>query len=586
VVSRAVVLDVVVTDGKGHPVKGLKKSDFALREDGAPQTLKSFEEHNSGAAATPEAGSKLPANTYTNLIAAPNSSASTVLLIDAENTDIDAQMYLHEQLVDYIRHMTPGTSMAIFVLAGRMHLVQGFTTDQQVLLEAINRRWAKPNLGFFEGGNSAYRHFRRDILHEGMQELGRYLAGFPGRKNLIWFNNPGMIADAYRIFAGDGEIVAVAAGTGLGPQAAGGVGPAGRGASNGAMPNGFLAYEEPWDLIGIPFRDTDNFNDDLSETTDVLTLSRVAVYPVDARGLIAGGSPHAIARAEVEDSYMSAIAEATGGKSFYSTNDLEQAVAEVVETGSNYYTVSYTPTNNNWNGKFRRIKVEINGQKLNLEYRKGYLARDREEQEQRHLAAAQRVSGKFIPTAETEAGKPPGVLIHRGPDESLQASMTLGAIPPTELIFAASLAPSEKIEKTGKKAALPRDNYLRPKFHSEPYRNYHVLYATDAATLGFRRTPDGIRHDQIDFVAVVYTGEGDVVNSLITSMHLDLSEASYLRLVQTGLIISQRIAVPVKGTYFLRLGIRDAAGDRVGAMELPLGDVKAGGAGAGQTVAP
>jgi VWFA-related protein len=578
VVSRAVVLDIVATDGNGHPVKGLKKSDFTLLEDGAPQTLKSFEEHSPGPSATAETAPKLPANTYSNFIAAPDNSASTVLLIDAENTNIDAQMQLHNQLVEYITEAPPGSSMAIFALGDRMHLVQGFTTDQKVLLEALNRKWARPRLGVFEGGNDADRHFRRDILHEGMRELGRYLAGFPGRKNLIWFNNPSMVADAYRIFAGDGERASAGAGTGLAPQAAGGAGASTRSASGAGLIHGPLTNEEPADLIGNPFRDSDTFYDDLNETTDVLTLSRVAVYLVDARGLVTGG-PQAIAQVDLDNSYVGAIAEATGGKSFYNTNGLKQAVAEVVETGSNYYTVSYTPTNNNWNGKFRRIKVEVNGRKLNLEYRNGYMARDRGEQEQRHLAAAQRVSGNFVPTVETQSGRPQGVLIHRGPDESLQASMTLGAIPPTELIFEASLMPSAKIEKTGKKAALPLDNYLRPKFHSEPYHNYHVTYTTDAGKIGFRRTPDGIRHDQIDFVAVVYTDQGEVVNSLITSMRLDLSEATYRRLMQAGLTISQRIAIPAKGKHYLRLGIRDAAGDRVGAMEIPVEDVKPGVAG-------
>jgi len=585
VVSRAVVLDIAVTDAKGHPVRGLKKSDFTLLEDGAPQALKSFEEHNSGTVSSADTAAKLPANTYTNYIAAPNSNASTVLLIDAEDTDLDAQMQLHEQLVDYIKHMTPGTSLAIFALDDRMHLVQGFTTDQQLLLEAINRKWATPHQGVFEGGRSAYRHFRREIIREGMQELGRYLSGFSGRKNLIWFNNPSMVVDAYLNDA-DGTVRARAASAGGGaPGSAGNSGATARRASGAAFDSGVLANEEPVNLIGNSFHDATEFEGDLSETTDVLTLSRVAVYIVDARGLVTGG-PNAGERVNLDNSYLSTISEATGGKSFYNTNGLKNIIAEVVETGSNYYTVSYTPTNNNWNGKFRHIKVEVNGQKLNLEYRSGYLARDREDQEQRHLAAVQRISGKFIPAAETQTGNTPGVLIHRGPDESLQASMTLGAIPPTELIFAASLTSSTKVEKAGKKAELPPDNYLRPRFHAEPYRNYHLLYATDARKIGFRRTPDGIRHDQIDFVAVVYTDQGVVVNSLITSVHFDLSDPSYRRLTQTGLTMSQRIAVPVKGRYFIRVGIRDAAGDRVGAMEIPAEDVKPGVAGVGQTLEP
>jgi hypothetical protein len=40
--ARQVVLDVVVTDNRGLPAKGLKQHDFYLSEDGVPQILASF----------------------------------------------------------------------------------------------------------------------------------------------------------------------------------------------------------------------------------------------------------------------------------------------------------------------------------------------------------------------------------------------------------------------------------------------------------------------------------------------------------------------------------------------------------------
>ena len=44
--ARLVVLDVVVTDNSGKPVKGLKPSDFTLTEDGVAENLASFTEHD------------------------------------------------------------------------------------------------------------------------------------------------------------------------------------------------------------------------------------------------------------------------------------------------------------------------------------------------------------------------------------------------------------------------------------------------------------------------------------------------------------------------------------------------------------
>ena len=42
---RRVVVDVVVTDQKGKPVKGLTENDFQVLEDGKPQQIRSFDEH-------------------------------------------------------------------------------------------------------------------------------------------------------------------------------------------------------------------------------------------------------------------------------------------------------------------------------------------------------------------------------------------------------------------------------------------------------------------------------------------------------------------------------------------------------------
>ena len=46
VTSRLVILDVVVSDGHNHPAAGLKPSDFTLTEDGVPQKIDSFTEHD------------------------------------------------------------------------------------------------------------------------------------------------------------------------------------------------------------------------------------------------------------------------------------------------------------------------------------------------------------------------------------------------------------------------------------------------------------------------------------------------------------------------------------------------------------
>ena len=41
---------------------------------------------------------------------------------------------------------------------------------------------------------------------------------------------------------------------------------------------------------------------------------------------------------------------------------------------SHYYTLYYTPTNGDWNGKYRATTVEVAKKGLHLSYRKGYYA--------------------------------------------------------------------------------------------------------------------------------------------------------------------------------------------------------------------
>jgi hypothetical protein len=419
-----------------------------------------------------------------------------------------------------------------------------------VLLHAVESKRDEPRLPPLTGpGNYAYNRIREDILMNGMHTMARYLAGFPGRKNLIWCTG-----HLPRTLYGDG--------------------------------------------FGNPFPDTPTFIDDLNQTTDELRLSRVAVYPIDSRGLEtdpafdASNARRSSLRATpgphnfIQNVELEEVAEATGGKAYYNTNGLKQAIAQIIDNGSNYYTISYTPSDPNWNGGYRKIKVEVAASGVHLQYRRGYYARNRERLEQRHVAKAGRrqITGQFDPANETKAGQSATVL--RGPQESLAASMTLGAVPPTELIFDVSVSPGTAVQKLEKNDPRPKDNYLRAEFAKKPYRNYRVILATPGRTIQFGQSADGLHHGQVECVLVVYSDKGDVVNSLITTSLLDLDPLNYKKVLNGFITTAQEIAVPVKGNYFLRVGVHDVAGNKVGATEIPVDEIKLGVAGPGQTLQP
>ncbi len=46
--TNRVVVDVIVTDKKGHAVHGLTGNDFAVFEEGTPQKIESFSENDAG----------------------------------------------------------------------------------------------------------------------------------------------------------------------------------------------------------------------------------------------------------------------------------------------------------------------------------------------------------------------------------------------------------------------------------------------------------------------------------------------------------------------------------------------------------
>jgi len=556
--TREVQLDVVVVDGKGNPVKGLKKDDFVLTEDGVVQQVLDFQEHGPMSAAEQAALNpvgKLPPNTFSNFTPAVDTNASTVVLIDALDMGTTSQMELHQQIIEYLKSMKSGTPIAIFLLDARMHLVQGFTSDPAVLMEAVKSRRCgpvvQPDFSIY-GPENAWR-VRQSVRTEGMQVLGRYLAGFPGRKNVIWFSG----YEPHKVLF------------------------------NNASSNAFPDVEAP-DL-------------DFAQA-DALRLSRVAVYPVDAAGLRTEpgysaerrGPPHVNpsgnkfeAGLAAEQQHFDEVAERTGGKAYVNQNGLKDIIGQVVESGSHYYTLTYAPMNTGWYGQYRHIQLEtatsLQGRGLQLQYRHGYYARNRLKVDQNNLAKARSATttGEFIPADELPPVPGQGVLLQRAKLESLQQSMTLGAIPPTELVFNASIAPSSKVEQKEKGDALPPDTYLRKAYQNKPYREMELLYALDTRTLRLAKSADGIRHGEVEFVAVVYSDLGDVVNSLITTATLDLSDATYQKMLREGFTMKQEIAVPVKGNYSLRLGVHDVVGDQVGGMEIPVQDVKLGVAGVG-----
>ena len=563
ITTREVLLDVVVTDRSGNAVPGLTASDFSVTEEGGPQRLTHLEEHHPMSAedlARLKAAPALPPNTFTNFTPVQNSNALTVILLDALDTRLQAQMELRTQLIDALKHLQPGTPVAIFQIDTEMRLIQGFTSDPQVLVEAANSKRDRPSLRRPAPGTpDEYRYSQFGILRSGFQLMGHYLSGFPGRKNLIWLT--------------------------------------------GAIPQS--DYIDPLGgSFGAAFRDDVTIlGDNPEDLTDALTLSRVAVYPIDARGLMTppqfeagnrrGPSPNANLNFESAQAsqqiQLDMIAKATGGKAYYNSNALKKEIAGIVNNGSNYYTLAYATSNTTWDGRFRHIKVTVDRPGLRVQYRQGYFAIDRALLEQRLLAAKQKEEKAEAATnslakegsATGDSTPENAVAVAEHSWTGFEAAMQLGAIAPAEVVLTASLAMGDKVVKLDRGARLPADNYLEADYKEKPFRILVVQIHADAQALHLSRTPDGARQGTVETITIVYDETGDRVNSLTTSAVLNLSDAQYRKLLADGMRVRQEIAVPVKGNYFLRVGVHDLESDRIGALEIPVDQVRAGVSGQG-----
>ena len=104
----------------------------------------------------------------------------------------------------------------------------------------------------------------------------------------------------------------------------------------------------------------------------------------------------------------------------------KQRIAAIVDRGAHYYTLTYSPTNQNFNGQPRKFSVELTDKSLHIEYRRVlYLWQPR------YDTAVQPLAGLPVQTAAAAA-----ILRNTiGPSISMQTAMGMGTVEPTQVVF-------------------------------------------------------------------------------------------------------------------------------------------------------
>jgi VWFA-related protein len=571
--TQLVVVDVVVTDKNQKPVHGLKASDFTLSEENVPQVVKHFEEHTALTAADATrfpSMPKFPPGIFTNYTPEPVNGAVNLLLLDTLNTPLKDQGYVRQQLLAYLNAAPPGTRIAIFGLTTQLTILQGFTSDPAILKAAASSKPGKnsPLLQDSVGGGGIQNSMADDLEDMGtdattvanlrqfdaqqqsfqiqlrvkytldaMSQLARYLSSIPGRKNLIWFS--------------------------------------------GSFPLSILP--DTTGNLPDPFAVVADYEKEFRDTANLLARSQVAVYPIDARGLTnapifdasttrnyAGSRGTARMTQDLnkfstdtnaEHETMSQMAEATGGHAFYNTNGLTQAVATAITDGSNFYTLTYTPANPARDGKFRKIKVQLARDGVNLAYRHGYYADDPDKGPPPTNGQPRQSN---VADSAVTAGAPT-------PLQTMRVAMMRGSPTPAEIVMKVAVYPVGPSTQTEDNPAP--SNILTEKVHG-PFRRYSVSYAIEPSDITFRRAPDGKIHADFELVIFVFNPAGVLVNRVSTGLHIASSLEEIKKNVAHGIQYRQEISAPAKGEYFLRIVVHDLTRDRLGAVEVATSEVK------------
>ncbi len=528
--AQLVLLDVVVTTSKGEPISGLHKQDFQVTEDGKPQNISLFEEHK-GAPPSVELP-PMPPNVFTNYPLRKTLDSVNVLLLDWLNTQPQDQAYVREQTIRFLKTSAPGTSLAVFTLGTRLHMVQGFTTDPAVLLAELENKKTGPDVETsrllpsavqdaaeqdvirlmtmnqaspagidaardeMAATSALHADERIRITLHALQQLARYLSGITGRKNVIWFSGSFPIS----IFPGTS-----------------------------------VARE---------------YQSDLRLTADLLTPERVAIYPVSAAGLAADATYFAEyekgppleeenSKRAVTQIAMEELANDTGGKAFYNTSGLKDALAHASDSGSHFYGLAYIPSDKHMDGKYRTIHVKVPKDEYKLAYRRGYYAEG--------------------PGTAPE-------LDPQTPTDPLLPLMAFGLPESTQIVYKLRVLPAEP-----QPAADAPHAGSNSDLHG-PVTRYAVEYAISVDDLTLKTTSDGIRQGGIEVMLVAYDLDGKPVNFVVRKFGIALQPKVYAGVKKVGLQLRQEIDVP-RGNVYLRTGVYDLTSAGAGTLGIPLSAV-------------
>jgi VWFA-related protein len=360
--TQLVVETITVTDKDGAAVDGLQAEDFIVTEDGVPQTITVFEHQKFDDAAlappAPLATRVMPLEKYPRTQISAETEGKVryhdrrllVLYFNLDSMPIADQLRSFTAAEKFVRtQMAKADLMAIMMYDGAsVRVLQDFTENRERLLTIIQTvavgedQLSRDSITdltnsgtAFGQDDSEFNIFNTDRQLSALQTAAAMLGSLSERKALIYFSS------------------------------------------------------------GLRLNGVDN-QAQLHATINAAVRAGVSLWPIDARGLTAqaplgdataaspgGTSMYSgeLAKALMADYQRTqdtlwSLAADTGGKALLDYNDLTRGITQAQDAISSYYILGYYTSNQDLDGKFRRIKVSLkDGVSGTLNYRQGYYAR-------------------------------------------------------------------------------------------------------------------------------------------------------------------------------------------------------------------
>ena len=499
---RLVQTNVLVHDKNGQPVSDLTAGDIKIFEDGKEQKIEVFSVEKSRTPNPAALAAPAPVNVFTNRpVEARVSGGVTVILFDRLNTEYTDQAAARDQIVKYLVKAQPTDRIALYVLeSDTVTVLHDFTSDTSRLIRILNsyKGTISTQLAgsdatvpdFIRTGDAVedartqeflehitqvvsteYLIRRAEATSAALEAIGNHLSGISGRKNLVWVS--------------------------------------------GGFP---LIIDEG--LFGLKV-----MNKEVERATRAINSANVAVYPVDARGLMgafanpaaasapySGKTPPAVfttmATTHPNQDSMRTIAEDTGGRVYLNTNAIGEAVGRAIDDAKVSYVLGYYSTHSETDNKFRRLEVKVNRGGVDVRYRKGYLA----------LAP---VATKDAKARLAELGR------------IMQSPLEASNIPLT--------------------AELKDDG---------------VVIKLDAQSLTWNQKQN-IREGAIDIVIAQSTPDGKYYKTKETTVNLNANAEQYKQMMEEGFTLSTSFARR-QDAYRLHVIVADVPSQAVGSLIIPL----------------